>query len=257
MITIPVQLSNELARRVLPLQDRLPEIIELGLRQIKLDKQAEASYAQSKQQVLDAMAATGIVTLPQAAAQRHPRASHADCGRRTTGQRIDHRRAPRGAMSQPVGQAVTSYLDSSALVKRYLVETGTPWVQTWCADPIQTVAVAEIGLVEIAAAFAGKLRGAHITPAQYDNARTDLAADAHDAYVLVTINRAVVDEAIELTAQYRLRGYDAVHLACALTLDRALTAYRLPSLVFISADDDLMKAATAEGLATDNPNLHP
>jgi hypothetical protein len=76
MITIPVQLSNELARRVIPLQDRLPEIIELGLRQIKLDKQAEASYSRSKQQVLDAMAATGIVTLPQAAAQRHPRARH-------------------------------------------------------------------------------------------------------------------------------------------------------------------------------------
>jgi hypothetical protein len=43
MITIPVQLSNELARRVIPLQDRLPEIIELGLRQIKADRQAEAS----------------------------------------------------------------------------------------------------------------------------------------------------------------------------------------------------------------------
>lgn len=33
MITIPVQLSEELAARVWPLQDRLPEIIELGLRQ--------------------------------------------------------------------------------------------------------------------------------------------------------------------------------------------------------------------------------
>ena len=29
MVTIPVQLSNELASRVLPLQERLPEIIEL------------------------------------------------------------------------------------------------------------------------------------------------------------------------------------------------------------------------------------
>jgi hypothetical protein len=29
-------------------------------------------------------------------------------------------------MSQPAVQAATSYLDSSALVKRYLVETGTP-----------------------------------------------------------------------------------------------------------------------------------
>ena len=33
MITIPIQLSEELAERVRPLQDRLPEIIELGLRQ--------------------------------------------------------------------------------------------------------------------------------------------------------------------------------------------------------------------------------
>jgi hypothetical protein len=33
-------------------------------------------------------------------------------------------------MSQSAGQAVTSYLDSSALVKRYLVEIGTSWVQT-------------------------------------------------------------------------------------------------------------------------------
>ena len=71
MITIPVQLSNELARRVIPLQDRLPEIIELGLRQIEMDETPEVSY---KQQVLDAMASTGIVTLPRPTAHRKPRA---------------------------------------------------------------------------------------------------------------------------------------------------------------------------------------
>ena len=74
MITIPVQLSDDLARRVAPLQDRLPEIIELGLRQIEVDKQAEAGYSRVKQKVLDAMASTGIVTMPRAAAQRKPRA---------------------------------------------------------------------------------------------------------------------------------------------------------------------------------------
>ena len=79
-------------------------------------------------------------------------------------------------MSEPVRQAVTGYLDSSALVKRYLVEVGTPWVQAWCADPMQTIAVAEIGLVEIAAAFAGKLRGAHITPVQFRKRRIMTAA---------------------------------------------------------------------------------
>lgn len=32
MITIPLELPDQLAKKVLPLQDRLPEIIELGLR---------------------------------------------------------------------------------------------------------------------------------------------------------------------------------------------------------------------------------
>jgi hypothetical protein len=76
MITIPVQLSDDLARRVAPLQDRLPEIIELGLRQMEVDRQAEASYSRVKQQALAAMASTGIVTLPQATAQGKPRVRH-------------------------------------------------------------------------------------------------------------------------------------------------------------------------------------
>jgi hypothetical protein len=80
-------------------------------------------------------------------------------------------------VNQPV---VTAYFDSSALVKRYLAEPGTTWVQTWCSDPGQTVAVAEIGLVEIAAAFASKLRGGFITQEMYRDAHNDLAADAQD-----------------------------------------------------------------------------
>lgn len=73
MITIPLQLSNELARQVIPLQARLPEIIELGLRQLVAVREAEDAYPQAKQQTLDALASTGIVTLPTSAAQRKDR----------------------------------------------------------------------------------------------------------------------------------------------------------------------------------------
>lgn len=159
-------------------------------------------------------------------------------------------------MSQ-TSTTTTAYFDSSALVKRYLTETGTAWVQTWCADPNRTIAIAEVGLVEIAAAFAGKLRGGFIVQKAYQDARTDLATDAQDEYVLVAIDRVIVDEAIEFTAQHRLRGYDAIHLACALRLNHALTAHQLSPLTFISADTDLLAAATAEGLLIDNPNHHP
>jgi predicted nucleic acid-binding protein len=151
----------------------------------------------------------------------------------------------------------TAYFDSSALVKRYLTELGTAWVQTWCDDPGRTIAVAEIGLVEMASALTAKLRGGFITSEAYHNARADLLIDAQDEYVLVAVNRSLVDEAIELTAHHRLRGYDAVHLACALRLNRALTAHHLTPLTFVCADNDLLIAAEAVGLPTDNPNDHP
>jgi len=115
----------------------------------------------------------------------------------------------------------TCYFDSSALVKRYMSETGTSWVQSWCDDSAQVVALAEIGLVEVTAAFAGKLRGNFITAAMCDEAQQDLLADARAEYVLVAVDRAIVDAAIGLARRYRLRGYDAVHLASAQRLNQA------------------------------------
>lgn len=159
-------------------------------------------------------------------------------------------------MNPSKNQVVISYVDSSALVKRYFAERGTEWILALCNTPGQTIAVAEIGLVEIAAALAGKSRGGFIAVDEAQGLRADLAVDARDEYVLVSINRSVVDEAIKLTSRHRLRGYDAVHLACALHLNRALTVHQLAPLTLISADEDLLSAAAAEGLPIDNPHLH-
>ncbi len=70
MITIPLELSNDLAQRVMPFQDRLEEIIELGLREMELSRERKTNYPRDKQQVLDALASTGIVTLPRPGARR-------------------------------------------------------------------------------------------------------------------------------------------------------------------------------------------
>ena len=158
-----------------------------------------------------------------------------------------------------MGQLVSSadYFDSSALVKRYMAESGSAWVQVRCNDQSRTIATVELSRVEIAAAFAGKLRGKFITQAEYQEARTKLAADAQKRYQLLPVTSQRVDEAIELTARHRLRGYDAVHLACALRLNRVLLDNDLPPLTLVAADDDLLKAAQGEGLETENPNLYP
>jgi len=46
-------------------------------------------------------------------------------------------------------------------------------------------------------------------------------------------------------------------LAAALDTNRQLMNARRPGLVFLCADDRLLQAAAAEGLAVDNPNDHP
>ena len=155
-------------------------------------------------------------------------------------------------------QSRTFYLDASALVKRYLAESGSAWVESLCADEANNaIAIARFGLVETAAAFAAKRRGQFVTESEYDAALDNLLHDADDRYRLIAVGSTVIDSAIQLTRRQKLRGYDAIHLACAIALNKPLIDHGLPVMTFVAADDNLLAAARSEGLATDNPNDHP
>ena len=80
MITIPLELPNDLARRVMPFQDRLAEIIELGFLQIEIERETRSRYPETKQRVLDpwlrpASSLSHAWRTPQSS-----RSSHADQG---------------------------------------------------------------------------------------------------------------------------------------------------------------------------------
>jgi predicted nucleic acid-binding protein len=158
--------------------------------------------------------------------------------------------------NQPPGRVF--YLDASALVKRYIAETGSSWVIGLCHPPAgNTIATARISKAEAAATFARKRRSGGLSQADYMGVLQDLAHDFAHQYLLVEIDQALVDLAVDLTKRQKLRGYDAVQLAAALTLNSVLTQAQFPPLTFVAADDDLLKAAQDEGLTTDNPNWHP
>ncbi|MBI2301232.1 MAG: nucleic acid-binding protein, partial [Armatimonadetes bacterium] len=57
--------------------------------------------------------------------------------------------------------------------------------------------------------------------------------------------------------QQRLRGYDAVQLASALSLQQRLPAAGAALDLFVSADADLNRAAVAAGLTVEDPDQHP
>jgi len=150
----------------------------------------------------------------------------------------------------------TYYLDASAVVKRYVSEMGSAWVQALCSNEENTLIMAEITLTEVASAFARAARGGRISVEERLSYLDLFVGDCGEQYRLVAIERAVIDRAVDLTQSHYLRGYDAVHLATALAMNAELLRKQLPPLTFVAADEDLLKAAEAEGLPTENPNLY-
>ncbi|MDM8521690.1 type II toxin-antitoxin system VapC family toxin [Anaerolineales bacterium HSG6] len=94
-------------------------------------------------------------------------------------------------MKTSVGQVC--YFDSSALVKRYFTEMGSVWVQTRCSDSKNLIVIAEITRVEMAAAFARKVRGKFITQAEYHKAQTQIISHIQNQYRLVAITSQRID----------------------------------------------------------------
>jgi hypothetical protein len=69
MVTISLKVSDELARRLAPYRDRLPEIVELGLSQVEsgAEEGADTNRSALKAQVLAAWRSTGLITAPESA----------------------------------------------------------------------------------------------------------------------------------------------------------------------------------------------
>lgn len=131
------------------------------------------------------------------------------------------------------------FLDTSALVKRYVAEPGSSEVRRRFRSG--TVGAARIAYAELAAALARRRRERGLTAAAFESILERLDEDFAQL-VIVEIRPALVARVPSLVRTYPLRGYDAVQLAAALTL-RARGAVEL-----WAADGALLDAARSEGL---------
>ncbi|WP_423223682.1 type II toxin-antitoxin system VapC family toxin [Candidatus Amarolinea aalborgensis] len=152
----------------------------------------------------------------------------------------------------------TYYLDTSALIKRYVDEVGSRWLRaTLNGKPRPAMITVHLVIVEVTSALMRRVREGVLTDAEYVQVQNAFRADCLRQYELVTAVDDVIDQANRLLETYSLRAYDAVHLATAVVSNRHLLANDLAPLAFLSADDRLNQAASAEGLTVDNPNTHP
>lgn len=137
------------------------------------------------------------------------------------------------------------YLDSSAWVKRYIQEPGSGRLHI-LFDQKHRLASSLLGHLEVVAALSRRL--SHTALAR---AESRLQTDWRDM-ALLPITDEIVERAVHLVRQYRLRGADALHLATALDSTTRLQSIKEP-VVLVASDNELLAAAQAAGLAVENP----
>ncbi len=150
------------------------------------------------------------------------------------------------------------FVDSIALVKRYVQETGTSWVRGITRrSPSTVIYIARITAVEVPCAIARRRKGKTLTSPRASSILHRFRQHLAGRYTVAEVTAALLDDAMRLGIKHALRAYDAVQLAVALEVNRFHQAGGSDPVTLISADRDLNDAATAEGLIVDDPISHP
>lgn len=149
------------------------------------------------------------------------------------------------------------FLDSSALVKRYVAEVGSDWVRG-IADPADRnqLIIARVTWVEVASALARRGREGVLPKEAVARAIDAFQYDLDTQYQVVELDQEVALTAGQLVLKYPLRAYDAVQLASVQRIQPAFARVAAAELVFLTADERLLTIAESEDITADNPNRH-
>lgn len=126
-----------------------------------------------------------------------------------------------------------SYVDSSALLKRYVDEHDSGTAERLLASD-SVLVTSWLTLIEVRRNLARLLSGTALR-----DARSQFIADL-DAFALISIDETVCRAAAEIGEQLAVRSLDAIHLASARRL-------LIPSLPFVTFDLRQAQAARSLG----------
>jgi predicted nucleic acid-binding protein len=138
---------------------------------------------------------------------------------------------------------VIVYADSSALAKRYISEPGTLEVEALLREA-EVVGTSLITRAEVSAAVARLVRTGNLER-QKGEAVLNAFRNHWVELTAIQLTEALVAEADNLAWEQGLRGYDAVHLASAISWQRGLDR----DVALATFDIDLWRAGNRAGLA--------
>jgi predicted nucleic acid-binding protein len=135
------------------------------------------------------------------------------------------------------------YLDSSALVKKYVREKDSEAVLD-ALRLAEVVALSMVGYAEVMAALFRRQRENANALAVLQSVGEQFKRDWR-SFAKIELTESVNEQAELLLSRHALRGFDAIHLASALVLAGEVGR---SDLTFVCADTRLLEAARREGL---------
>ena len=148
------------------------------------------------------------------------------------------------------------FFDSSAVVKRYIQETGTAWVvDTTNPSTGNRIYLTRITGVEVVSAISRQKKAGALSEMVAGTAIEQFRQDFKNQYRVIEVTRSLAERAMMLAETYALRGYDAVQLASGIEVHSLCQILSIPSFSFVSADMALNDAAMGEDLGVIDPNM--
>ncbi len=134
------------------------------------------------------------------------------------------------------------YADTSALVKLFVEEENSAQTRGMLQQA-QAMGTGLLTRAELGAALARGARLGYLSIAESQVARRRLDV-VWRTWIHIAVDESLVSRAEALAWEHGLRGYDAVHLACALAWQEGIGA----SVVLATFDQELWQAARHAGL---------
>ncbi len=135
-----------------------------------------------------------------------------------------------------------AYIDTSAFVKRFLVEVHTPAIEAFIADNQYSLMVSSLSLVELTCVLKRKLRlgevAQQLVALIHEQVHMELASRALNLHVVEPSTFELASSLIERLAS-PLSSLDGIHLASAKAAQCSM---------MVSADKQLVRAAHELGL---------
>lgn len=146
------------------------------------------------------------------------------------------------------------FLDSSALVKRFMPETGSPSMDFLLENVKEhQIYILNIGYTEVVSVLVRKKNAGLVSEPQFNNALVNLRKEIIESgkYVL-PFDNSVTTDALALIVKHSVNSTDGILLQVALDIAQHLRIGG-EKLALVSSDQRLLRAAQAEGLLTFNP----